>query len=352
MNVAFCISLPLLSHTAAPFRPPRRPRTLRQSPVVSTASAAYSSPPPPETTWQTHATYDLLLPPNPSMMVTFTGGFLAGQSPKNTYSAFLSGISQIGNAAIIAPHQPPPSTNHLQLSRTISRNARPAITSLRAAHGELPLFAMGHSLGAKLNLVACCDESARRDLQNVCGNVFISFNNANMTDAMPWGREDAKRAADAALRFGDRLRGANVGGSAFGSVLDLAAGVAEEVSSSFTKEFHPDAKQTFEWAEKEYDICRNLVLGFEQDTLDDSAGLEGLLRNRFGDKGVLRRVLKGSHVTPMSPELGDVGFYGIGNEMVDGQVRRTGQRISEELDGAIAVVVAFLRLQTQMMAHN
>lgn len=77
----------------------------------------------------------------------------------------------------------------------------------------------------------------------------------------------------------------------------------EKVPSSFAVEFTPDPEETNEIIASGYQVRRNLVVKFKEDTIDQTLLLLPVLETRFPDM-VTILTLPGNHLTPLSQDPG------------------------------------------------
>lgn len=345
----------------------RRPTKLRVSKQVPSATTAAAAPgdrndrvspsthtntstPPPEhnnLSWHSRPGVDLLLPADPDVIISFTGGFAAGLAPRTTYAAFLRRLSEVLNAAIVAYKLPSPSGDHMDLAcKAAMATGVVASEICRSVGLEIPVFGVGHSLGAKCLLLAGCEARAREASPHAA-NIFISFNNADRDSALPWRPPDSKAAADALSNVSAFLTSLDI--SKFGipdaeQTMKNVVGTVSAIGASLSTEFHPSSEETIAIAGARYAVHQNLILSFADDTLDHSRELETVLRSRLGPKSVVRRTVPGTHMTPMTPDIGSE-FVATGFSAVDDSVQRAATRIAKELDQAVAVIAAFVKLQ-------
>ncbi|KAI0566629.1 hypothetical protein FGB62_7g312 [Gracilaria domingensis] len=339
-------------------------RNLRKPPRATAAAAAggrsdghvspsehTNTPTPPGNSspeWQSRPGIDLLLPDDPEVILSFTGGFAAGLAPRTTYAAFLRRLSEVLNAAIVAYRQSSPSADHLDLAHK-SAGATGVIAAeiCRTSGRQIPLIGIGHSLGAKCLLLAGCEPEAREACPH-SANVFISFNNSMRDSALPWRPSDSKAAADALSNVSQFLSSLDV--SQFGmpdaeKTMKNVVGTVSALGASLSTEFRPTPEETVALAGARYSISQNLILSFDDDSLDHSEELENILRSRLGPKSVVRRTLPGTHLTPMTPDIG-TDFRATGISAVDDGVQKAASRVAKELDQAVAVIAAFVKLQS------
>ena len=135
----------------------------------------------------------LLEPPNntiPSCLIVFTGGAGLGTYPQIAYNEFLFRLSNRLNAAVIAaPYNV--GLDHFTLAKETGYLARRAIIycqddAQRRYPASLPVYAVAHSLGAKLT---CIYTAATR--QEWSGMGLISFNNFSFSKTIGMAREFA-----------------------------------------------------------------------------------------------------------------------------------------------------------------
>ena len=67
-------------------------------------------------------------------------------------------------------------------------------------------------------------------------------------------------------------------------------------------EFTPSPRETDRLVAEKYQVRRNLMVRFSNDTLDQSAALTDILQRRFPQMSVAK-TLPGSHLTPLGPDV-------------------------------------------------
>ena len=75
-----------------------------------------------------------------------------------------------------------------------------------------------------------------------------------------------------------------------------------QIDTTFNLEFTPSPEETNELIFQDYAIRRNLLIRFQDDTIDQSLVLNPLLKKRFNDLITLR-TLPGNHLTPLSQDV-------------------------------------------------
>jgi hypothetical protein len=122
----------------------------------------------------------------------------------------------------------------------------------------LPIYGIGHSMGCKLHLLIGSLFSVERS-----GNILISFNNFSARNAVP---------------------------------------LVEQFSPVFAVEFTPSPLETNQLIAKKYQIRRNLLVKFTNDTIDQTTVLTDVLQTRFPGM-VVAQTLSGNHLTPLGPDV-------------------------------------------------
>lgn len=231
---------------------------------------------------------------------------------------------------------------------------------MRRQYGDaLPLFGIGHSLGAKVLLLASCDPDAR-SVYHPTANIFIAFSNPAIRNAVPLPQldsDDAQRAVQGVSSFLRNL-GENMDLSAFGTSvktpnLDRVASFVDNIGDALKgKEFSPTPEETFALVGSRYPITPNLLLKFMSDSIDDTDLLLPILQARFGSRKILFRLLRGNHVTVMTPDFNDGSFSTLGVDAFEQPVRNAARVVSDELEAAVACVAAFVKLQTDISSPS
>ena len=124
--------------------------------------------------------------------------------------------------------------------------------------GSLPIYGVGHSMGCKLHLMIGSMYEVKRE-----GNILISFNNFSARDAVP-------------------LMG--------------------QMPQEFNLEFTPSPQETLDLIADYYDVPRNLIVKFNNDTIDQSYTLGQTLGKIFPGK-ISTQIINGSHLTPLGQDL-------------------------------------------------
>ena len=196
-----------------------------------------------------------MCPPDPSAIIHFLGGAFVAAAPQLTYQKFLSTLAHRGYCIIAAPFLVQP--NHQAIATEVTTSFHRTYAQLQArarVSSSLPIFGLGHSLGAKLQLLITCEEMLPR-----AGNLLISFNNSSSDRAIPF---------------------------------------ADWINPMIPLDFFPSPEQTLDMVQTRYQQPQTLVLRFKTDTLDDSQSLNPILKQKF-PQTFMNQVLPGDHLTPL-----------------------------------------------------
>lgn len=180
-------------------------------------------------------------------------------APQATYRRLLEGLAEQGYAIIATPFLT--SVDHANIAETALFQFEKVVDQLqRTARLPqfLPIYGIGHSMGCKLHLLIGSLFEVQR-----AGNILISFNNAPIDKAIPF---------------------------------------AELITPAVPIEFSPNPEQTNRLVQKHYQIPRNLLVKFSNDTLDQTLRLSGLLEQRFPGMIAVQR-LAGNHLTPLGQDM-------------------------------------------------
>jgi len=210
--------------------------------------------------WKQIAGSWVIIPVRPIGIVHFLGGAFVATAPHITYRLLLEYLAEKGFAIVATPFVN--TLDHSAIAEQVLLNFERVLVRLEerepAFRGYLPIYGLGHSMGCKLHLLIGSANQVKR-----AGNILISFNNYAARDAIP---------------------------------------LVEQFNTAVNVEFTPSPTETYRQVKENYNIRRNLLIKFNNDTLDQSAALTKLLQNRFGDM-VTTQTLAGNHLTPLGQDV-------------------------------------------------
>jgi Protein of unknown function (DUF1350) len=202
----------------------------------------------------------VLIPKYPIGIIHFLGGAFVATAPHLTYRTLLENLAEKGYVVIATPFIN--TLDHIAIAQTALLNFERVLERLKDSSAirkaYLPIYGIGHSMGCKLHLLIGSFFDVER-----AGNILISFNNYAASEAIP---------------------------------------LVEQINTSFAVEFTPSPLETNKIIQERYNVRRNLLVKFTNDTLDQSAALSELLEKRFPGM-VTAQKLPGSHVTPLGQDL-------------------------------------------------
>lgn len=211
--------------------------------------------------WQEISGNWVLIPRHPVGIVHFLGGAFVATAPHLTYRWLLEQLAAQGFAVVATPFVN--TLDHVAISKSVLQSFERTVAELQSRsllrRRYLPIYGLGHSMGCKLHLLIGSLCSVER-----AGNILISFNNYAARDAIPF--------------------------------------VQQFNHPAFTVEFTPSPLETNNLVQERYGVRRNLLIKFNNDTLDQSAALTQLLQKRFPNM-VTAQILNGSHTTPLGQDV-------------------------------------------------
>ncbi|MFB2978684.1 DUF1350 family protein [Microseira sp. BLCC-F43] len=212
--------------------------------------------------WQEISGNWVLIPPRPLAIIHFLGGAFVATAPQVTYRMLLEDLGRKGYLVVATPFVN--TLDHAAIARSVLYSFEDTLETLQAnsllRRRYLPIYGIGHSMGCKLHLLIGSLFSVER-----AGNILISFNNYAARDAIP---------------LVDQFN----------------------LSTTFNVEFTPSPQKTNAIVAQRYQVRRNLLIQFKNDTIDQTDALTALLQNRFGDMVSAVR-LPGNHLTPLGQDV-------------------------------------------------
>ncbi|MDF5721888.1 MAG: DUF1350 family protein [Rhizonema sp. PD37] len=202
----------------------------------------------------------VLIPRNPIGIIHFLGGAFVATAPHLTYRWLLEQLASKGYVVIATPFVN--TLDHSAIAKSVLLNFDRALERLQDSGAlrkrYLPIYGVGHSMGCKLHLLIGSLLPVER-----AGNILISFNNYAARDAIP---------------------------------------LIEQFNTAVAIEFTPSPLETNKLVQDSYNVRRNLLIKFTNDTIDQSAPLSDLLQKRFAEM-VTAQTLQGTHTTPLGQDI-------------------------------------------------
>lgn len=275
------------------------------------------------TDWMQVAGCWVLMPPRrqvPNALVFFTGGAFAGAAPQLTYRLLIECLASRGVAVVAVPFST--GFNHTRIADEVNYKFQQCLAELAlrpdtAMLPALPLYGMGHSLGALVQLLISTTYATPR-----AGNALLSFNNKALDDVPlltpflgPAGaivgpllsQLATSPARSAVLNALENLRRSSPKlVQDVLPILDQLEPIFTDVANG-TQQFSPHPDETSQNLRANYGVQRNLIIQFANDTIDESPRLkEALQANPVAAPQLVFRVLPGDHTRPLLQAVGDL----------------------------------------------
>jgi Protein of unknown function (DUF1350) len=212
--------------------------------------------------WQEVSGSWVLVPPRPVAIVHFLGGAFIAAAPHVTYRRLLEFLGAQGYAIIATPFIN--TFDHFEIAESVLENFERSceIVQTRIIQKRyLPIYGLGHSMGCKLHLLIGSLYEVER-----AGNVLMAFNNYAAREAVPLVEQFTQWAPD------------------------------------FSVEFTPTPSETNRLIARSYQVRRNLLIKFSNDTIDQTRLLSELLVTRWPDMLTIKK-LSGNHLTPLGQDV-------------------------------------------------
>lgn len=275
----------------------------------------------------------LVIPPTPyrakpRAIVKFLGGAFIGAVPEVTYGYLIECLAKEGFLVVVVPYNV--TFDHAQAAKqvyekfhtcldTLLTSGLPQANLSPAQLGDLPLFCVGHSNGALLQLLTGSLFSEKLPK----ANAIIAYNNRPATEAVPYF-EQLGPAVSQMMPVMETNPvysiARNASGDAWKMMLDSFGSIIQEseqeLLNSLTKfvdqlpsvmneitqgvsEFKPTPSENRDCFKCSYNVENTLLVKFNSDAIDETDILEETLKPRvesFG--GTLEKVLlNGNHIT-------------------------------------------------------
>lgn len=212
--------------------------------------------------WQESGGSWILIPVQPVGVIHFLGGAFVGTAPQLTYKWLLEQLAAEGYAIITTPFVN--GFDHLAIARQVLNRFENILERLQNSnqlgYRYLPIYGVGHSMGCKIHLLIGSLFNVQR-----AGNVLMSYNNFPVKKSIPFFEQF-------------------------------------DPDNTINFEFTPSPLETNEIIQTSYQIRRNLLIQFNNDTIDQTPDLTPILIERFPDM-VATLNLTGNHLTPLGQDL-------------------------------------------------
>ncbi|XP_062097333.1 uncharacterized protein LOC133803345 [Humulus lupulus] len=279
----------------------------------------------------------LVIPPpsgvEPRAIIKFLGGAFLGAVPELTYSYVIELLAKEGYLIISVPYNV--TFDHADAAKQVYERFNACLDSILVSGlpqsnltpvqlSELPLFSVGHSNGALLQILTGSYFAEKIPK----ANAIISYNNKSATEAVPYFEQlgplvrQMMPVVEASPVY-SMARSAS--GDAWKVLLDAAGTIIpandQQTLNSVTKfvdqlpsvfgevtqgisEFKPSPSENRNRCKNSYNVKHTLLVKFNFDTIDETDLLEETLKPRVESiGGTLEKVeLSGNHITPCIQE--------------------------------------------------
>ena len=209
--------------------------------------------------WQEISGNWVLVPPRPTAIGPFPWWRVCCSSAARNLSQAFRAVAAQGYVIVATPFVN--TFDHTAIANTVLHSFDRTLETLHTTvlrKRYLPIYGVGHSMGCKLHLLIGSLFPVER-----AGNVLIAFNNFSARNAVP---------------------------------------LVDQFSPVFAVEFTPSPLETNELVAQNYQVRRNLLVQFTNDTIDQTTALTSVLQTRFPGMVVAQK-LPGNHLTPLGPDF-------------------------------------------------
>ncbi|XP_042388599.1 uncharacterized protein LOC121980570 [Zingiber officinale] len=256
---------------------------------------------------------------SPTAVVHFVGGIFVGAAPQLTYRLFLERLSKKGALVIATPFAS--GFDHFLIADEVQFKFDRCLRFLQDSVNDLPTFGIGHSLGSVIHLLIGSRYAVQR-----CGNILMAFNNKEASSAVPLfspvivpmaqsiGPLLSQLTSSPSLRRGAEMamkQLENISPPIMKQVLPLVEQLPPLYMdlANGREEFIPKPEETRRLIKSYYGVSRNLLIKFDNDTIDETPTLSQLLSGGSAISSQLDmsvRLLPGDHGLPLQQILPDI----------------------------------------------
>lgn len=258
----------------------------------------------------------------PSCIIFFLGGAVLGQFPHIAYSTFCKKLSTTLDASIVAvPYEV--GLDHFDIARRAASLMKNTVIlcedGKRGYPSNLPKYAIGHSLGAKLHSIGIAATGIGTELSGVG---FVSYNNFGFAETITMARSFVKEMQVGGGRVGSSSSSSSA--TPFDALFDLAGMAVSAVGVEFTPS--PNDMDKILTTKFDEELLKKIrMFCFDDDDLDSTARFLNCFDDKRGS-GARPTVsyLPGTHLTPIYIKLGlddilfDDATRGVANQVTGG----------------------------------
>jgi hypothetical protein len=235
----------------------------------------------------------------PSCIIFFLGGAVLGQFPHIAYSTFCQKLATKMNASIVAiPYEV--GLDHFGIAQQAVKRMKSALIECEDSRGyptQLPKYAIGHSLGAKLHSISIAATGIGDEFSGVG---FVAYNNFGFAETITMARSFMKELQP------PRGGSGSSSSTPFDALFDLAGMAVSAVGLEFTPS--PTDMDTILRSKFDEEVLTKIRLfRFEDDDLDSTNRFLGCFVNN-DEMAPSVSYLPGTHLT-VSNFLGCIHFH-------------------------------------------
>jgi hypothetical protein len=270
-------------------------------------------------------------------VVFFLGGAVLGQFPRLCYDSLLRPLADRTGCAVIAvPYET--DVDHGLLAAGAEKRFRDALGLAADRYGwttkRMPVFGLGHSLGAKLHVIRHSTSTEGVEAEPLA---VMAFNNFSLSDSLTLAKEALQTFQGGGVPPG----------------LDIAWNMLQPLAQQAAKnagmEFTPDAEEMEDMIRAGYTARSTRIIGFGIDQLD--CGIElSAATSETGSGPVVCTDLPGNHLTPVFFSVGELAGAALGGQGAMGQRAAAAAQKQKlevgnktELDALLEDLVAWMR---------
>lgn len=203
----------------------------------------------------------------PSCIIFFLGGAVLGQFPHIAYSTFCKKLSTTLDASIVAvPYEV--GLDHFDIARRAASLMKNTVIlcedGKRGYPSNLPKYAIGHSLGAKLHSIGIAATGIGNELSGIG---FVSYNNFGFAETITMARSFVKEMQVGGGRVGSSSSSSST--TPFDALFDLAGMAVSAVGVEFTPS--PNDMDKILTTKFDEEVLKKIrMFSFDDDDLDST----------------------------------------------------------------------------------